>query len=140
MPGCAFLEIKGKFLLYTSRFPSTPDPKDIKMLSVLNKRFLFVAVSVIARLLWFSVVTIVNSGLHLGCLIKQKKPVAVNNHTAQPSRIPPLYLEGMVQTRNKPATIHWSRNSSGSLFSVVWWLENSTCVTHPSLPACPPNT
>lgn len=79
---------KGEFLLYTSRFPSSPDPKDIKMLSVLNKRFLFVAVRVTERLHWFSVVTIVNSGLHLGCLIKQKKPVAVNNHTAQPSPYP----------------------------------------------------
>ena len=46
-----------------------------------------------------------NSGLHLGCHIKQKIPIAVNNHTAQPSRIPHLYLEGMVETRNTPVTI-----------------------------------
>lgn len=88
-----FVEIKGKFLLFTSRFPSSPDSKDIKMLSALNKRFLFASMRIIEAVL----VIIVNSGLHLGCLIKQKIPIAVNNHTAQPSHIPHLYLEGMVE-------------------------------------------
>lgn len=83
------------------------------MLSVLNKRFLFVSMSVTERLYWCSVVTIVNSGLHLGCLIKQKIPVAVNNHTAQRSPVTLLNQESMVQTRNMPAAIHWSRNSAG---------------------------
>lgn len=76
------------------------------MLSVLNKRFLFVAVRVIERLLWFSVVTIVNSGLHLGCLIKQKKPVAVNNHTAQPSLPYPSSLSGRNGADEKQACHH----------------------------------
>lgn len=94
------------------RFLSSPDSKDIKIQSVLNKRFLFVSRRVTERLHWFSVVTIVNSGLHLGRLIKQKTPFAVNNHTAQRSPIPRLYPEEMVQTRNTTVTIHRPGNSS----------------------------
>lgn len=82
---------------------------------------------VIERPHWFAVVTIVNSGLHLGCLIKQKIPVAVNNHKAPRSLSPPLYLEGMVQRRNTAVTIHWSQNSYGvSPFGGLVTTENST--------------
>lgn len=109
-----FLEIKEKFLLFTSRFPSSPDSKDIKILSVLNKRFLFVSMGVIERLYWLSVVTTVNSGLHLGCLIKQKIPVAVNNHIAQSPVSPHLYLKRMVEKHS----CHHKETLLGPSF---WW-------------------
>lgn len=98
-------------MLYASVFLLAQIPN--KILSVLNKRFLFVSRRVTERLHWFSVVTIVNSGLHLGRLIKQKTPFAVNNHTAQRFPSPHLHPEEMVQMRNMPVTIHRPRNSSG---------------------------
>lgn len=125
-------------MLYTSHFPSSPDSKHIKMLSVLNKRFLFVSMRVIERLHWFSVVTIVNSGLHLGCLIKQKIPVAVNNHTAQRSPIPCLFIwKEFCRQETRLSLSTGQETLLGSLLSLVWWLGNSTCVTHLCLPPCP---
>lgn len=104
------------------------------MLSISNNRFLFVSLSVIERLHWFSVVTNVNSGLHLGCLIKQKIPVAVNSHTAQPSRISIFIWQEWCRLETCLLPSPRQETLSGPSFP---WIENTTCVTHWNLPLRP---
>lgn len=120
-----FLEIKGTFfLLFTSRFPSSPDSKDTKMLSVLNKRFLFVSLRVTERLSWQ--LLWIQAYIWVATLNKRYPSLSTTTQHNPPVSLI-FYLEGMVETRNPPVTIK-------KLFwvppSVAWWLENRTRDTY----------
>lgn len=114
---------EGNFL---ELFPFFLEPRwqDTKM-SVLNKRFLFVSRRVTERLCWFPVETAVNSGIHLGRLIKQK--IAVCCQQPHSTTLPdPSSLSRRNGAEETPVTIHCPCNSLGSLLSVAWWLQWST--------------
>lgn len=61
---------------------------------------------------WFPVETAVNSGIHLGRLVKQKIPIRCQqpHSTTLPD---PSYLSGRNGAEETPVTIHWPSNSCG---------------------------
>lgn len=126
-------------MLYTSRFPSSPDPKDTKMLSVLNKRFLFAAVRVIERLHWFSVVNYCEFRAYIWVASLNKRNRWLSTTT---QHNPPVsLLSGRNGADEKQACHH---PLVKKLFRVPAFsglvARESTYVTHLSLPACHLNT